>query len=77
MLTFGQIQQVLHHHLQSYKVYKLIVGSRGKEVEIWCRGFWRRDLQQGFFQLLPQGQLGSSLAAGRRVIGIDQRGVSA
>lgn len=77
VLTFGQIQQVLHHHLQSHQVDKLIVSSWREEVDLWCRGFWRRDLQQGFFQLLSQGQLGSSLSAGRGVVDIDRGGVGA
>lgn len=58
------VKHTLHHFFQAHHVDELAVGSRGQEVEKWGRGFGWRDLQQGFLQLLPQGQLGCCLAAG-------------
>lgn len=58
------IEDALDHFLQSHHVNKFTVGSRGQEVEEWGRGFWGRDLKQGFLQLLSQSQFGSCLAAG-------------
>lgn len=63
LLTLA-VEHTLHHLLQAHHVDELAVGGRGQEVEKWGGGFGWRYLQQGFLQLLPQGELGRRLAAG-------------
>lgn len=57
------LQQLLNHFFQPQQVDELIVGSGREEVELGGGGFGRRDLQEGFLQLLTQGQLGRGLPA--------------
>lgn len=49
---------------QPEEVDKLRVGRVGNEVHLGRRRFGRWDLEEGFLQLLAEGELGSGLSLG-------------
>lgn len=58
------VDNALHHLLQPHHVDELAVGCAGQEMQQGSGWFGGWDLQQRFFQLLAERELGSCLGVG-------------